>query len=305
MAIFPHRSPLLNFHKPQKLGLKYPLKAESLACLRNLSKYQRPKPPGRFPRSRRAAVLVALFIGREGDLYVLLSQRAEKLRSYPGDTSLPGGKLERNDRSIENTARREAFEEIGLPLDKNKVPLLCILEPFLAGNNVIVTPVVVLVLDPTLRPILNRSEVQSLFSHPLLGFLTTSPIPVERAVSNTYALEPPAKPYHTFRDIGWHGRHVRMHSFLTGREDGGVKPVYGLTSSILVRTAQIGYAKDPDFQLNAEGQLSIRDRITIAMRVEESLRHACEAEGIEKDWLKYDISTGSSVNSKEHIRGRL
>lgn len=55
--------------------------------------------------------------------------------------------------------RREAFEEvragslcdcsvsmliscsqIGLSLNKQKVPLLCILEPFLAGNQLLVTP---------------------------------------------------------------------------------------------------------------------------------------------------------------------
>ena len=51
-----------------------------------------------------AAVLVALFIGRHGDTYVLLSQRSQSLRSYAGDTSLPGGKVERGDRSIEDVA---------------------------------------------------------------------------------------------------------------------------------------------------------------------------------------------------------
>lgn len=45
-----------------------------LSCLRNLSAYKRPTSPGRYPRSRSAAVLVALFVGRGGDLYVLLSR---------------------------------------------------------------------------------------------------------------------------------------------------------------------------------------------------------------------------------------
>ena len=113
-----------------------------------------------------AAVLVALFIGRHGDTYVLLSQRSQSLRSYAGDTSLPGGKVERGDRSIEDVAvsilsiyysllplfnalsctcvpqRREAYEEIGLPMDKLKVPLLCILEPFVAKEQTIVFPYV-------------------------------------------------------------------------------------------------------------------------------------------------------------------
>jgi coenzyme A diphosphatase NUDT7 len=87
----------------------------------------------------------------------LYGRRASTLRSYAGDTSLPGGKYEPDDRTLEETARREAFEEvkykvssfphilntisqIGLPPDPQKVPLLCILEPFLAGNHLIVTP---------------------------------------------------------------------------------------------------------------------------------------------------------------------
>lgn len=104
-------------------------------------------------------------------------RRSATLRSYAGDTSLPGGKAEEQDRNIEDTAVwlslstlgrclprlfseerlskkytrifpisfRSLFlelisDQIGLSLDKQKVPLLCILEPFLAGNQLIVTP---------------------------------------------------------------------------------------------------------------------------------------------------------------------
>jgi len=59
--------------------------------------------------------------------------------------------VDEKDRNAEETARREAFEEIGLAKDKSKVPLLCVMEPFLAGNGILITPVVVLVLDNLLR----------------------------------------------------------------------------------------------------------------------------------------------------------
>lgn len=36
--------------------------------------------------------------------------------------------------------------------------------------------------------------------------------------------------YYQYRDITWGPGTVRMHRFLTGREGGGVKPVYGLTA---------------------------------------------------------------------------
>ena len=35
-----------------------------------------------------------------------------------------------------------SFQQIGLPLDYTKVPLLCVLEPFLSANHLIVTPYV-------------------------------------------------------------------------------------------------------------------------------------------------------------------
>jgi hypothetical protein len=67
---------------------------------------------------------VALFVGRAGDLYVLLSQqvaflyhpilklmplgdrRAKTLSSYAGDTALPGGRVDDEDKTIEDTAVR-------------------------------------------------------------------------------------------------------------------------------------------------------------------------------------------------------
>ncbi|KAI5116234.1 hypothetical protein M0805_003296 [Coniferiporia weirii] len=273
---------LLDFHRPHSSRLTpYYVTNETRSCLRNLAAYKAPKALRRKgPKSCSAAVLVALFIGRSGDLYVLLSQRSATLRTYAGDTSLPGGKVEEADRTIEDTARREAFEEIGLSQDKEKVPLLCILEPFLAGNQLIVTPVVVLILDKTLRPVLNQAEVTTLFSHPLKSFLSTE-FPFTR--------EPLADevPYYTYNDYSWvradRNRQIRMHRFLTGREAGGIKPVYGLTASMLIRVACIGYARAPDFEIAAPGQPSMSERIDYALRHDPKF---VEAAAEETRWSK-------------------
>lgn len=78
----------------------------SSRCLKNLANYHTPHIRIPLPRARQAAVLVALFVGRQGDLYVLLNRRASTLRTYAGDTSLPGGKVEPGDKTIEDTAVR-------------------------------------------------------------------------------------------------------------------------------------------------------------------------------------------------------
>ncbi|KAJ7109089.1 NUDIX hydrolase domain-like protein [Mycena crocata] len=277
---------LLDYHRPKRIKLsdaRIPLlSAESKRCLRNLAVYRPQKPQIPYPRSRSAAVLVALFVGRMGDLYVLLSRRSSTLRSYAGDTSLPGGKVDPEDRTIEDTARREAFEEIGLPPNKQKVPLLCILEPFLASNHLIVTPVVVLILDNTLRPILNAAEVASLFSHPLVSFLSSSPpFPTEPELIEVE--------YHTSSDWAYPGpngiqRMSRAHRFLTGREAGGIKPVFGLTASILIHAASVAHAREPDFEvLHPDGQTR-EERIAWAIVSNPVFRDAYEAEKIKVDW---------------------
>ncbi|KAJ3860282.1 NUDIX hydrolase domain-like protein [Lentinula novae-zelandiae] len=283
-------------------------------CLRNLAAYKPPKdafpqPWLPFPRSRCAAVLVALFVGRKGDLYVLLSKRASTLRSFAGDTSLPGGKMDPEDKTIEDTARREAFEEIGLPPDQSKVPLLCVLEPFYVAKELLVTPVVVLILDNTLQPILNTPEVTALFSHPLASFLSsTPPASIIRSEPELVELgdDGTGYRYHISHDWDWDVEPIiqrpkfRMHQFLTGREAGGIKPVYGLTAAILIHTARVGYTlsppalASPDFELSPPGSPSTSTRIAWAFCRPNPpdrpnlLRQALEEEGLtgKVDWKR-------------------
>lgn len=69
-----------------------------------------------LPLSRRAAVLILLFADKRGDLRVVLTMRSATLKSYAGQAALPGGKTDTMQETPSQTARREASEEIGLPL---------------------------------------------------------------------------------------------------------------------------------------------------------------------------------------------
>lgn len=328
---------LYNFHR-SKLRVRdtpHPLKWESELCLRNLSTHRTKRPAPPYPRANSAAVLVALFVGRSGDLYVILSRRAKTLNSYAGDTALPGGRIDDDDKTIEETARREAFEEIGLPQDKDKLPLLCILDPFLAGNEVLVTPVVVLILDNSLKPVLNAPEVDTLFSHPLASFLSTTfperaeprgPFLEAEAHAETAAVE---LQYHTYSDIPvpWSNhpstsstedstgsagdRVVRMHRFLTGREAGGIKPIYGLTAAILIRTAAIAYDRPPDFPVQARGQPEINERVAWSLRhpgkrLEEAMRREhFDAERAARVWDKWEGGKWRTGKFRQRVPSRL
>ncbi|MDF2154330.1 CoA pyrophosphatase [Vibrio sp. CAU 1672] len=69
---------------------------------------------------RDAAVLIG-FVERENGMQVILTERAKHLRHHPGQISFPGGKFEPQDKSLAQTALREAYEEIGLHPEKVEI----------------------------------------------------------------------------------------------------------------------------------------------------------------------------------------
>nr|ABK21420.1 unknown [Picea sitchensis] len=121
-------------------------------------------------RAKRAAVLVCLFEGSEGDLRVILTQRSGNLSSHSGEVALPGGKMEERDKDDAETALREAKEEIGL--DPSHVKVVTTLEPFLSKYLLRVVPVVGLLPDrKSFKPVINPGEVDAIFDAPLEMFL--------------------------------------------------------------------------------------------------------------------------------------
>jgi len=167
--------------------------------------------------------------------------------------------MERSDLDLEYTARREAFEEIGIPTSTDSVRHLCNLPPFLSRSSpLLVTPVVCFLLDPTLKPTLNPSEVSNVFSHPLQSFLTNHP-PSEHYVP--YTVYNGTKPYRMQYDIKWmHGKPYRLFRF-----EGRLNPIWGFTADILIHTAMIAYDKDPEFERRAPGQMKRKELIKAAL----------------------------------------
>ncbi|KAF8476999.1 hypothetical protein BDZ91DRAFT_708507 [Kalaharituber pfeilii] len=93
------------------------LTPESVQAIRRLCAHVPPKSNYELmPLSRRAAVLLLLFPDVQGRLKVVLTLRSELLRNFAGQVALPGGKADSLTETPQETARREAYEEIGLPL---------------------------------------------------------------------------------------------------------------------------------------------------------------------------------------------
>jgi len=61
---------------------------------------------------KQAAVLVCFF-KKNGEYHIPLIRRPMHEKNHPGQIALPGGAMEENE-TLENTALREAFEEVGI-----------------------------------------------------------------------------------------------------------------------------------------------------------------------------------------------
>lgn len=102
---------------------------------------------------------------------VILTKRPEHMRTHPGDVVFPGGGLEAGE-TPEQTAIREAHEEIGLPPDG--VQVIGGLTPTTTRNrgNLIV-PVVARVIRPA-QWVLERQEVAAVIEPTVLELLDES-----------------------------------------------------------------------------------------------------------------------------------
>ena len=78
-----------------------------LERLRNYAHILQPEEQGLYPS--QAAVLIAL-TDDPCDPEIILTQRAKHLSSHSGEVSFPGGKWDREDKSLLHTALRETEE---------------------------------------------------------------------------------------------------------------------------------------------------------------------------------------------------
>lgn len=123
--------------------------------------------PNAADLNKPAAVLIALTNTPENPS-VVLTRRSQNLSSHSGEVSLPGGKWDPEDGSLEITALREAHEEIGL--EPELVEVLGALPVFQTWQGVQVAPIVAVVPEIlTLTP--NLDELDAIFQVPLQFFL--------------------------------------------------------------------------------------------------------------------------------------
>lgn len=114
-------------------------------------------------RLKCAAVLVPL-IHEQEQWSLLFTRRTDRVESHKGQVSFPGGGCDEGENTPEETALREAQEEVGI--DPAGVRILGRLTNLLTVSSFRVTPVVGLIAWPTVLRV-GAHEVERVFTIPL------------------------------------------------------------------------------------------------------------------------------------------
>ena len=135
---------------------------------------------------RLASVLVVIY-GKEP--IVVMTEKPKDMKFHAGEISFPGGKLEKNDSDLLDTALRETKEEIGLEISKDEV--IGQLDPVITLNSGFLILPFISVVDSIPKLSANR-EVEKIFHIPFESFLKTmahDPDPTHNIIQEMFIFE--------------------------------------------------------------------------------------------------------------------
>lgn len=135
-------------------------------------------------RARREAAVLAPVLERDGEAHLLFTKRAAHLGRHPGQMSFPGGGREPEDRSLTDTALREACEEVGMRPEE--VDVVGRLDDTRTSSDYRIRPFVGVAPDREYVP--DESEVAEVAVLPVSGLTDPANYESERRDHPTYGL---------------------------------------------------------------------------------------------------------------------
>ena len=105
----------------------------------------------------------------DNEVYTILTKRSSKVSSHRGEICFPGGKEDKEDKDVIDTALREAVEEVGI--SASYIHVIGKLAPVVSRGRLLVTPIVGLLKNiDEIQIKLNKFEVEEIFACPLSIF---------------------------------------------------------------------------------------------------------------------------------------
>lgn len=116
---------------------------------------------------KKSAILIPVILNNKNQLQILLTTRTSKVSLFQNEVSFPGGKWERSDESLTDTALRETFEEIGLKCSNIEIVSEFISISTLRRDRLYHVHSVIGLVKESFYAKLNKREVQDVLLIPL------------------------------------------------------------------------------------------------------------------------------------------
>jgi 8-oxo-dGTP pyrophosphatase MutT (NUDIX family) len=180
---------------------------------------ERPAELPASPGGLTAAAVAVCVVFQQGTPALLITQRADTLRSHAGQWALPGGRQEPGE-SAEDAARRELHEETGVSVAAGDV--LGLLDDYVTRSGYLITPVVVWggPADPAMHG--PATEVAGIHVIPLADFdvaprlvripESTAPV-IQLPLLGQYLYAPTAAIIYQFCQVALHRNMIRVAHF--------------------------------------------------------------------------------------------
>lgn len=123
------------------------------------------KPQDLNPSQFKSSAVLLLLIQKENGFHIPLTERHTYIGAHSAQISFPGGKFDASDKSLEQTALRECYEEIGL---KDNIEILGQLSPiYIPVSKFMVQPFVSVLNQTEINYKPNASEVKTIIELPV------------------------------------------------------------------------------------------------------------------------------------------
>lgn len=137
-------------------------------------------------KAKHAGVLALFYPDKNADTKFVLILRKTYKGVHSAQVAFPGGKFEEQDASMEDTALRETFEEVGVPVDTVKV-LRKISQVYIPPSNFYVQPFIG-ITEKTPIFIKQDDEVEALIEVSIQDFLDDTAL-ITKTVKTSYSIE--------------------------------------------------------------------------------------------------------------------